>query len=170
MTGHARITGRLGTLDGQQALVLERHFAAHVQTVWEHLVVSDRLALWFGTWAGDPASGRVDVTWSVEEGAPAVPYGIEACEAPTHLALVTLDDPHMTWRLDIALAEQGGGTRFVFTQPLDEKGLAMLGDLGAGWEYYLDRLAQALETGVASTIEWGSDYTDLTSDYAALTA
>ena len=60
------ITGHHVRHEGQDLLVLTRDVHAPVEKVWDWFTEPDRLALWFGTWRGDPASGEVDVTWGFE--------------------------------------------------------------------------------------------------------
>ncbi|MFF5173378.1 SRPBCC domain-containing protein [Micromonospora sp. NPDC000089] len=69
-------------------------------------------------------------------------YAIVACEPPYRLAL-TAGDEQGAWHLDLVLTETADGTRLRFTQHL--AGLDGVGEIGPGWEYYLDRLLAARE-------------------------
>jgi len=62
---------------------------------------------------------------------------IEACEPPHHLAVRALND-FGDWRLEVHLSEKDGVTELRFTQHLDAD--VNVGDVGPGWEYYLDSL------------------------------
>jgi uncharacterized protein YndB with AHSA1/START domain len=153
------------TVADEDGLRLEfvRTFDVPVERVWSALTESSRTAHWIGPWTGDPASGSVDLTMSAEEGAPASPWTIEACDPPTRLVVGT-PSPDGTWRLEVALAAEGDRTRLVFSQPLGE------GDdptsLGPGWHYYLDRLAAEVAF-TQPTDAWDDYYPALKDAYAA---
>jgi hypothetical protein len=50
-------------------------------------------------------------------------------------------DENGTWHLDLVLAESGGVTELRFTQHMTDP--ADVGQVGPGWEYYLDALVAA---------------------------
>jgi hypothetical protein len=62
---------------------------------------------------------------------------IDACEPPRHVA-VSSHDVYGTWRLEATLVERDGVTELTFVQHLDD-GVG-IGEVGPGWEYYLDNL------------------------------
>jgi uncharacterized protein YndB with AHSA1/START domain len=127
-------TGRLFGND----LVLTRTFHAPVDDVWASLTDSERTARWFGPWKGDAAPGRtIQIQMVHEEGQPWMDMTIDACEPPRRLALSTVDE-HGGWHLDMVLAESDGVTELRFTQHLTDT--AGAGEIGPGWEYYLDVL------------------------------
>lgn len=128
-------TGRLFGND----LVLTRTFRAPVADVWASLTDPERTARWFGPWQGDAAPGRtIKVQMVHEEGKPWMDMTIDACDPPRRLALSAVDE-HGNWYLDMVLAESAGVTELRFTQQLtDTEGV---GEIGPGWEYYLDALA-----------------------------
>ena len=127
-------TGRLFGND----LVLTRTFRASVDDVWASLTEPDRTARWYGPWKGDAAPGRtIQVQMSQEEGAPWTDMTIEACEPPHRLGLSAVDD-YGSWNLDLVLTESAGVTELRFTQHLT--GGENLGEVGPGWEFYLDAL------------------------------
>ncbi|MEV0899994.1 SRPBCC family protein [Actinoplanes sp. NPDC049802] len=127
-------TGRL--LGGD--LVLTRNFRAPVADVWASLTDPERTARWFGPWKGDAAPGNtIQVQMAQEEGRPWMDMTIDACEAPRRLGLSAVDD-HGSWHLDIVLTESDGVTELRFTQHLS--GTENVGDVGPGWEWYLDLL------------------------------
>lgn len=157
-----------GTLeDDGRTLVLVRRFGASIEDVWATLTDSDRLARWFGTWTGDPASGRVLVTMNAEAeaGAPAE-FQVVACEPPRLLA-VSADDEYGSWRLSAELAGTDGGTTLTFRQrDLDPRSLP---ETGPGWEWYLNRLVAAVEGGEPPTLgDFDTDYVPLSAQYADL--
>jgi uncharacterized protein YndB with AHSA1/START domain len=132
-------TGRLFGDD----LVLTRTFRAPIEDVWASLTDPERTARWFGPWQGDAAPGRtIQVQMVQEEGQPWMDMTIDACEPPRRLALSTVDE-HGGWHLDLALAETAGVTELRFTQHLTGKEEYGVGEVGPGWEFYLDALVAA---------------------------
>ena len=130
-------TGRLFGND----LVLTRTFRAPAADVWASLTEPERTARWFGTWRGDAAPGRtIEVQMVHEEGEPWMDMTIDACEPPRRLALSAVDE-HTSWLLDMVLTETDGVTELRFTQHLTDTG--GVGEIGPGWEYYLDALVAA---------------------------
>lgn len=128
-----------GTFD-QGDLVLVRTFTAPIDDVWASITESDRLGRWYGTWTGDPADGYVMLSMTAEPGAedlPAFRHDIEVCEPPRALAVRSVDD-HGTWQLSAHLDEVDGVTTLEFRQR--EIDLGAVGEVGPGWEWYLDRL------------------------------
>ncbi|MFI5841942.1 SRPBCC family protein [Catenuloplanes sp. NPDC051500] len=127
-------TGRLHGTD----LVLTRTFRAPVDDVWASISDPERTARWFGPWEGDAAPGNtIKVQMSYEDGAPWMDMTIDACEPPRRLALSSVDE-HGSWHLDLTLTETAGVTELRFTQHLT--GTDNVGEVGPGWEYYLDAL------------------------------
>ncbi|MFI5890108.1 SRPBCC family protein [Actinoplanes sp. NPDC051513] len=130
-------TGRLFGDD----LVLTRTFRAPIADVWASLTDPERTARWFGRWEGDAAPGRtIKVQMAQEEGKPWMDMTVDACEAPSRLALSAGEEPDR-WRLDLTLAESAGVTELRFTQHLTTKD--GVGEVGPGWEFYLDALVAA---------------------------
>lgn len=130
-------TGRLFGTD----LVLTRTFHAPIDDVWASLTDSDRTARWFGPWKGDAAPGNtIEIQMVQEEGQPWTEMTVDACDAPHRLALSTAvgDDK---WYLDLTLTETAGVTELRFTQHLADTGA--VGEIGPGWEFYLDALVAA---------------------------
>jgi uncharacterized protein YndB with AHSA1/START domain len=130
-------TGRLFGND----LVLTRTFRAPIDDVWASLTDPVRTARWFGPWEGDAAPGRtIKVQMVQEEGKPWMDMTIDACEPPRRLAL-SAGDEHGRWLMDLELAETAGVTELRFTQHLT--GTEGVGEVGPGWEFYLDALVAA---------------------------
>ncbi|MFI7540503.1 SRPBCC family protein [Actinoplanes sp. NPDC049599] len=130
-------TGRLFGTD----LVLTRTFRAPIADVWASLTDPERTARWFGPWEGDAAPGTtIKVQMAHEEGRPWMDMTIDACEPPRRLAISNVDE-HGSWHLDLVLAESAGVTELLFTQHLT--GTENVGEVGPGWEYYLDALVAA---------------------------
>ena len=130
-------TGRLFGND----LVLTRSFRAPVADVWASLTDPVRTARWFGPWRGDAAPGRtITVQMAHEEGEPWMEMTIDACEPPHRLALSAVDEQG-GWHLELVLVETGSVTELRFIQHLT--GTEGVGEIGPGWEYYLDALVAA---------------------------
>ncbi|GIE92008.1 SRPBCC family protein [Actinoplanes regularis] len=127
-------TGRLFGND----LVLTRTFRASADDVWASVTDPERTARWFGPWQGDAAPGRtIKVQMAYEEGGPWMDMTIDACEPPRRLAISAGEEPDR-WHLDLMLTERAGVTELRFTQHLT--GTEGVGEVGPGWEYYLDAL------------------------------
>ncbi|WP_049564473.1 SRPBCC family protein [Nonomuraea sp. SBT364] len=137
-------TGKLFRTDAGADLVLTRSFRASAEDVWASLTESERTARWYGPWEGDATPGStIKVQLAFEDQAPWVDMRIDACEPPRRLALSAIDESG-TWLIEVHLSEADGSTLLRFVQHLDtgEK-LGMIGEIGAGWEYYLDMLVAA---------------------------
>ncbi|EJM97846.1 SRPBCC family protein [Phyllobacterium sp. YR531] len=131
-----------GRLDGNN-LILIRTFAADISDVWSSVTKSEETALWFGPWEGDAGPGNlVRIQLVYEKGKPWAKMMIEECEAPNRL-VVTMKDDFGDWRITLSLKQNGDTTELRFVQHLSDRKLA--GDVGPGWEYYLDMLVAARE-------------------------
>ncbi|MCZ4077241.1 SRPBCC family protein [Rhodococcus sp. H36-A4] len=126
------------TADGVD-LELTRTIAANREDVWASLTESERTALWFGPWEQLPGN-MIRVQMAFEEGAPWSEMRIDACEAPTRLAVSMIDDAG-SWNMEVLLSESQGATIVTLIQHLsDTEGI---GEIGPGWEYYLDMLVNS---------------------------
>ncbi len=156
--------------DGGRTLVLTRRFAAPIKDVWASLTESERLGRWFATWSGDPASGSVLVHLNAEpesEEAPATPCEIRACEPPRLLAVRTSDEQGEWW-LTVELSEAEGGTTLELRHEQLEPGTAA--EIGAGWEWYLDRLVAAMTDTPPPTLgDFETLYMPMARGYAEMT-
>jgi uncharacterized protein YndB with AHSA1/START domain len=140
-------TGRLFGND----LVLTRTFRAPIDDVWASLTESDRTARWFGPWQGSAGAGEaIKVQMVHEEGQPWMDMTIDACDAPRHLA-ISAGEEDDRWLLEMTLTETGGVTELRFTQHL--KNTDAIGEVGPGWEYYLDALVAARDGGKMPTFD-----------------
>ena len=155
-------SGRYETHDGHDVVVLTRTFEAPIGDVWAAVTESDRLARWIGSWVGDPASGSVQFQMNSEgAAAPQSIFVIEVCSPPHHLK-GTLGD---AWELNLNLTELDGITTLELSQVVNDP--AVLGSVGPGWEYYLDRLVAVETDGDVSTIVFDRDYYPALSGYYA---
>jgi hypothetical protein len=73
---------------------------------------------------------------------------IESCDPPHRLGLAVGD-----WRLELSLEQRGDRTELTFIQHRETTDGA--GEIGPGWEYYLDNL---LASRIGSTMPEFADY------------
>ena len=134
-------TGRLFPGADSTDLVVHRTFRAPIEDVWASVTESERTARWFGPWEGEPGPGRmIKIRMVFEDEAPWVEARIEACEPPSRLALSTVNE-HGSWHLELLLSEEDGKTQVRLVHHLEST--EQVGEVGAGWEYYLDLLVAA---------------------------
>jgi uncharacterized protein YndB with AHSA1/START domain len=122
-------------------LILTRSFRAPIEDVWTSVTKSEHTERWFGKWEGDGRpGGTIRMLMVFEKGDAWTSATIETCEAPHHLSLKTKDS-YGEWHLELKLREANGTTELEFVHHLtDTKGA---GEIGPGWEYYLDNLVAA---------------------------
>ncbi|MBL3686014.1 SRPBCC family protein [Leucobacter zeae] len=137
-------SGRVIATPRGRDLVLVRSLALPQEEAWAYLTDSELTERWFGPWEGDDrAGGSVRVRMRFEANEPAIRVRIVACEAPDRLALHTVDE-YGNWELELRLESDGADDSLLtFTHHLDSD--ADVGDIGPGWEYYLDLLVAATE-------------------------
>ena len=113
--------------------------------VWASLTDPERTARWFGPWQGDAAPGRtIQVQMVHEEGKPWMDMTIDACEPPRRLAISAAGEQATgTWSWCWSRAT--GVTELRFTQHLT--GTDGVGEIGPGWEFYLDALVASRDGG-----------------------
>lgn len=132
-------TGRLRGND----LVLTRRFRAPIEDVWTSITDSASTARWFGRWEGKPGVGNeIRVQMGFEAGSPWLTKKIEACDAPHRLVLDSVGSA-FTSRLELSLKTTNEGCELEFVQHAIDR--AKVGDVGPGWEYYLDCLVASRE-------------------------
>ncbi len=134
-------TGRVVAGDHGLDLVVRRRFDAPVEHLWADVTDPELTARWFGTWKGEPGEGRtVHLRSDFEDGAPWSDVLIRVCRPP-HTLGVTFAEPAPGWVVDLDLTAVDGGTELTLTH----RGVdaAAVGDIGPGWEYYLDLLVAA---------------------------
>ncbi|MGP9488002.1 SRPBCC domain-containing protein [Glutamicibacter sp. AOP5-A2-7] len=152
-----------GTRAPDGALELRRVFTVPAAELWTYLAASDRTALWFGSWQGDPRSGEVEVALTAEEGTPREKVQIQSCDRAAYLLSVSTGEGEEMWRLELSIEEVTDGSQLVFRMPgLDP---AMAGSVGPGWDYYLDRLVAAVSGANADEIRFEPDYYPALSSY-----
>lgn len=141
-------------------LILTRMFRAPIDDVWTTVTKSESTARWFGRWEGDAGPGKVVRLQLVHERSqPWANVMIEECEAPRRLVVVMKDD-YGEWRIELTLTQSDDITELRFVQHLGDRKLA--GDVGPGWEYYLDMLVAAREGKALPSFE---DYYPAQKEY-----
>jgi uncharacterized protein YndB with AHSA1/START domain len=132
-------TGRLFGND----LVLTRTFRAPIDDVWASVTEPERTARWFGPWQGEAGPGHtIKVQMAHEEGQPWMDMTIDVCEPPRRLEM-SAGEGNDRWLMAVELSESDGVTELRFTQHLATT--EAVGEVGPGWEYYLDALVAARE-------------------------
>ncbi|MBK0420087.1 SRPBCC family protein [Leucobacter sp. CSA1] len=139
-------TGRVIPTDRGRDLVLVRSLAVPAEEAWEYLTESELTERWFGPWEGDGRrGGAVRVRMRFEDHEPAISLLIHDCEAPRRLVLEA-DQEVGGWKLELLVEEDGEDDSLVsFTHHLEGPDVAGIGEIGPGWEYYLDLLVAATE-------------------------
>ena len=129
-------------------LVLTRAFRAPIDDVWTSVTHPDSTARWFGRWEGQGGAGQdIRVQMGFEKGAPWMDAHIEACEAPRNFLVTT----KMGWRMELTLTQSGDTTTLEFVHhQINPK---EVGEVGPGWEYYLDNLVAARANEPLPTFE-----------------
>jgi uncharacterized protein YndB with AHSA1/START domain len=157
MTETPEITSDRGTVeatpDGAR-VVFQRSYPDPIEDVWSAVTEPERLERWIGTWTGTPrVGGTVEFRMTAEgEDAPAESVTILACDPPRTLAVQWTLPDQPVWRVEISLEEAGDATLLTFVHHLPG-GPEAFGDIGPGWQYYLDRLAASLVGGAMPSFD-----------------
>jgi uncharacterized protein YndB with AHSA1/START domain len=128
-------------------LIVQRRLSLSAMETWEWVTAPARLKKWMGTLKGRPSVGAtVHLTMTAEDGSPTEALDVLECD-PLRRFVVEQRVGDQLWRLRISLAETtlpGGeaSTTVFLGHRLDTARLA--GEVGPGWEYYLDRLVAAV--------------------------
>jgi uncharacterized protein YndB with AHSA1/START domain len=132
--------GRVTTTSTGRDLEITRTFRAPIEDVWASVTESERTARWFGAWHGEAGVGKtIRYAMGFEEGAPEGDMRIDACDAPRHLAVTSLDESGSgQYQLELHLSESNGVTELRLVHHLQES--MKVSDYGPGWEFYLDNL------------------------------
>jgi uncharacterized protein YndB with AHSA1/START domain len=127
-------------------LIVQRRLPVGATEAWEWVTAPARLKHWIGTVKGRPGPGStVQLTKTAEDGKPTARLEVLECDPPRRYVVEQITDG-ARWRLRISLAEitasSGEPSTTVFLgHRLHSARLA--GEVGPGWEYYLDRLVAA---------------------------
>lgn len=147
-------------------LRLVREISRPIEDVWSGVTEPARTAEWFGPWRGDARPGAtIEVQMSFEDGEPWSEMVISQCTAPTLLAVDSAPGSG-GWQLELRLSEVAGGTRVDFIHHLlSTEGV---GDIGPGWEFYLDLLVGTFTGAPKRAFE--EYYPSMSASYEALVA
>lgn len=165
MTTTREPSGTLGTGSHGREVRFERTFHAPLEDVWAAVTEPDRLERWIGRWEGDPTTGTVTF-FMTAEGDDVEPEQCTITECrPPHRWAVDTSVGDATWHLRVELSQDGDVTTLLFAQALGDD---PLGSVGPGWEYYLERLAQALAGEDAARVDWDDFYPRMSGYYESL--
>lgn len=138
-------TGWVRKTTGGADLAVPRSLAMGIEEAWAFVSESRLTERWFGPWEGDARTGgAIRVRMRFEEGHPEMPMKVLACEAPRRLALESVGE-HGGWHIELLLEEDGGDTVVSLVHHLGADDLAGVGEIGPGWEFYMDLLVAATE-------------------------
>jgi uncharacterized protein YndB with AHSA1/START domain len=130
-----------GRLRGDD-LVFARTFRSPIEDVWTSVTNSESTARWYGPWERTAEDKKIRIQMAFEEGKPWLDGTIEDCEAPHHLAVRT-KSAYGEKLLTMKLTESAGTTTLEFVHHRVNR--KAIGELGPGWEYYLDMLVASRE-------------------------
>ncbi|WP_369411095.1 SRPBCC family protein [Leucobacter edaphi] len=138
-------TGALRKTAGGADLVVPRSLAMGIDEAWAYVSEPQLTEQWFGPWEGDGRTGgAIRVRMRFEEGFPEMPMKVLACERPHRLSLESVGE-HGGWLLELLLEEDGEDTLVTLIHHLDADSLKDAGEIGPGWEFYMDLLVAATE-------------------------
>lgn len=137
-------TGRVVPAVHGYNLVLPRSLPVDIDEAWKSITEPRYTARWIGQWEGRGAVGEIArLQLGFEEGQPWTSFKITACESPRWLRIATLDAQEQTaWDLSLELSGTAAPIEFLFTMYRID--LSTVGEIGPGWEYYLDQLVLSL--------------------------
>lgn len=135
-------TGRLVPGAEGHDLVLVRTLPGPIEDAWASVTEPERTARWIGQWEGTGAVGEmVRLQLGFEESSPWMDVRITECEAPVRLRVLTVDE-YGSWDLSVELTDLDGRTDLRFVMHRVDP--AAIGEIGPGWEYYLDQLLASM--------------------------
>lgn len=141
----AQGTGRVRKTAGGADLVVPRSLALTIEDAWAHISEPRLTEKWFGPWEGDARTGgAIRVRMRFEEGHPEMPMKVLACEAPRRLSLESVGE-HGGWLIELQLEADGDDTLVSLIHHLGPDDLGGIGEIGPGWEFYMDLLVAATE-------------------------
>lgn len=135
-------TGRLvATPDGHD-LVITRTLPGSLEDSWASITEPHRTARWIGHWDGAGEVGEtIKLQFGFEDSSPWADVRITECDPPHRLGVLTIDQSG-SWdlSLDLTGTEERTELRFVMHR-VDP---ASIGEIGPGWEFYLDQLVASV--------------------------
>lgn len=134
--------GTLLRADAGHDLVVTRLLSASLAESWAWITDPERTAAWFGTWEGESGVGNeVRVQLGFEETSPWSTMRILECDASNRVRLLSLGEQE-GWDVALELRAQDVATELRFIMyGID---VAQVGEIGPGWEYYLDNLVASM--------------------------
>nr|WP_272902360.1 SRPBCC domain-containing protein [Brevibacterium daeguense] len=113
-----------------------------IRDVWTSITEPERTARWIGRWTGTGAVGEtVKLQLGFEDDAPWAEVQITECDAPNRLRVLAIDESGY-WDVSIELTSAADRTDLRFVMHRVDP--ASIGEIGPGWEYYLDQLLASI--------------------------
>ena len=138
-------TGSVRKTDAGADLVVPRSLAMEIEEVWAFVSEPHLTEKWFGPWEGDARTGgAIRVRMRFEEGHPEMRMRVLACERPERLSLESVGE-NGGWLIELLLEADGDDTLVTLVHHLGPDDMAGVGEIGPGWEFYLDLLVAATE-------------------------
>ncbi len=139
-----RASGTVVPTAAGRDLILERKLPLSSSGAWAWVTESEKTEKWFGTWTGESGVGnRIDVTMNAEAEPHTSEWKILSCDPGSSYEIRSVGG--IEWHLGLKVEGIESGSRLTFVQHLDAE--TEVGSIGAGWEYYLDRLLAAIDNG-----------------------
>ena len=146
-----------GYLRNGDELVIPRQVPLDPAEVWDALTDPQRLSAWYGTWSGDPASGRISITM-VDGGDSYTNADVLVCQPGREFQLRF--HGAYQWHIGVEIDAADGATALRLVHYFE--GADMDPSIGPGWEYYLDSFLAAETGGEAVTFD---DYFPAQAEY-----
>ena len=132
-------------------VIVTRALPVTVEEAWAWVTDPERTARWVGEWSGEGrAGGVIEVQMTRPKHDVPARVRVDQCSAPTRLRLVLLDEPPMDWRVELSFLAIEDGCAVTLRHVIVPKALA-LGEVAAGWELHLERLAATVEGRCAAS-------------------
>lgn len=143
--------------DGSTLVTLQyqRVVVCSLGEVWTALTDPESLSRWYGTYTGDPTTGWIRLTMTDQHDTNTTDVRVVKCTPPTGF-VVDIDG----WLLEVALHSVGQVTTLEFSHRHVPR--SQIGEIGPGWQYYLDRFEAAL---AGSRLPRWDEYPDLADEY-----
>lgn len=126
-------------------LTVVRGMSCSQAEAWDFVTDPERTALWFGSWRGDGRpGGTIHVRMKHEEGEPELPVAVIECGAPEVLRVQTPAEAG-GWDLEVQIEPEADGDGSIVRLVHHLESVEGLGEIGPGWEFYLDALVAATE-------------------------
>ncbi|PVE95517.1 SRPBCC family protein [Microbacterium sp. TPD7012] len=158
-------TGRLVPAADGQDLVFARTLPGSLEDSWASITEPERTARWIGAWEGEGAVGAtIRLRLGFEEESPWADVRITECDRPRRLRVLSIDEAG-AWDVSMELTPAGERTELRFTMHAVDA--TTIGDVGPGWEWYLDQLIASMSDAPLPPFE---DYYPAQREYFAALA